>query len=304
MPALKLETRTDEAAVVDGSVVNDKIASHAVNVLAAREAAFNEMDQPLKEVAKKLTHLEGLGSVSMLAVTWEQGKLVLQVLEEEVAYGSNAVKKLAEYLGVSESRLYALRTIAVTFKREDMKALGHREMANGERITRGHLLELAVVRSKRDRNKLIEAIFKESLSVRDLAARISEKFVPAPKAHRNGRKPKTPSSPAAGIEDMTRVANSVSNKVEIWVKAVFDELDEAEPDRFTDAMVSKMAESLKSVETMESGIAMVKNRLAKNLERARKVLNLRGPKQEQETESAEVGKRKPRRISRQPGGKA
>ena len=96
------------------------------------------------------------------------GRLVAEVRADHGTYGSGAVRLLAKVLGVRMSSLYETTSVASAFTPEQVEVFGTRKGSTGVVISYSHLVCLASVRPASRRTSLLERVYAEGLSVRDL----------------------------------------------------------------------------------------------------------------------------------------
>lgn len=234
---------------------------------------FRAMPEELQKIATKLDEQHAAEVKSVLLVNWDKGKQIEAVIENSGnRYGENAVEQLAAYLGTSTTALYDLRTYCQVYNRDEVKLIGDRKMENGRRVSLGHLMAIMRIKSgPADRKKLLEMTFEKSLTTNELALEISSKFE-SRNVRKGGRKPSVPTSPGAGIDQIRTKCAELHNRIKPWTASIFDELDEAEPDRFSPGMLSKMEKADEEIRKTAEGLEAAHARLAKNIERARRVL--------------------------------
>lgn len=103
------------------------------------------------------------------------GVMIIDLQADENKYGKKAVATVARALGVDATTLYRYGSVARLWDAASMRALMRRQTTRGQQpISWCHLLELARVRPAGLRSRLLERVFAEGLSVRELARLIAE----------------------------------------------------------------------------------------------------------------------------------
>lgn len=240
----------------------------------ARLSIFKKMTPATQEVAKEFEGKVGNAATGIIILQYSLGARVKAIVDDEGTYGSGAVKQLAEYLAVKggESYLYSLMNFSDTFEKDYVKQKSSIAMANGEYMTVTHWLQLMKISEEKAREKMLDRVYKESMSANDLEKEIRAGAGGKTKnARQGGRKPKTPSNPMVGLQGIFALSNKFVRFEEVAEKAVFDVLDEIEPDKVTDNLVEKAEKALEIVEQTVEKANEMKDRLETNLERLKEI---------------------------------
>lgn len=252
-----------------------------------RAAIYDEMSPALKKVADDFRQKEATASRGNLLLRYDMGVKVKVVIEEEAEYGANAVKQLANFLGRSETDLYDLRSVVTTFDRDEVKALGEREMSNGGHITIGHVMAIVRVKKAGDRKKLMDRVFAESLTVNALAAEVSAGYEKANKRS-GGRKPSKPKSTVAGVAQVASRVQELNNRFAGWDETVFSAVADLSPDKIDKIVLEKAEKASEQLHALEENLQQYTGKFDKGIEHLRKVVKAK----EEEVAAAEAENKK------------
>lgn len=210
-------------------------------VVSEQERLLAEMPDALREVRTEILQEFTQLSESNIWGQWRIGRLVQQVIGDERRYGEFAIQSLAATMPevVNENDLLECRKLAQAYTEESLKNLLDRRTAGGKRITYNHLKYLAGVKPA-DRKTLLTRVFKEDLSVRDLAAAIQEKLG---QRSRGGRRPQMPKTIGSGLSQMMKFASVFSSRRTLWEKAVFARIEKASPEDIRPALLNMIREA-------------------------------------------------------------
>lgn len=249
--------------------------NNVIPVDKARLKMFKSMTPATQEIAKKYEGKMSQAATGVIVIQYGLGAEVKAVMDDEGTYGNSAVEQLAVYLGVKggATYLYALKGFAETFDKDYVKQKSSILLANGDPLTIGHWLHLMKLSEDKAREKMLDRIYKESMSANDLAKEIQSGSAGGTKnARQGGRKPKTPSNLMVGLQGLFALSNKFVRFEEVAEKAVFDVIDEIEPDRVTEAMVEKTKMTIGQMDTMIEKATEAKDRLTAGLERMEEVI--------------------------------
>lgn len=115
-----------------------------------------------------LRELIGDASVLDALVRHGVGTVVKKVRGDRAKYGERALKQLEDAFDFDENTLRRFEAVAETWTKADLKKLLHRKNVKGLPLTWSHLELLAQVSSGARRDKFIEKILHDALSVREL----------------------------------------------------------------------------------------------------------------------------------------
>jgi hypothetical protein len=242
------------------------------NFAAIRAHVFEEMLPPLQAVAVAFDKEEGTRTSGTLLIAWREGNTLRKVIEQDAVYGSQAVEQLAKYLNTTTTHLYTLRTFALEYTREDLKAIGDRMTSDGGRLVLGHLTAIMGIKSQEQRKTMLERAFEESLSVNELQSEI--KAVCEPKnARSGGRKPGKPASPMGGLQQIVENAQTFTNRVGVWEEAVFDAIDDISPTQVTESTMVKLKAAEEMLESQIEASTRALKRVRTNIRVVQKIID-------------------------------
>lgn len=241
----------------------------------ARIKLFEKMTPATQEVAREFDGKIQTTSVGVIMNAYKMGARVAAIVENEAEYGDNAVNLLAGYLNIpgGETVLYMYMNIAKAVDKDFIKAKSSIAMANGQYLTLSHWVQLAKLEDPKNRDSLLEKVYKKSLSARDLEVEIRAGVGGKTKnARQGGRKPKAPSSAAVGLQQVFALGNKYTRFTEIADVSVFDALDELEPDKVTGVLVERAEKALEITRDVATKAADAAGRLEGNISRLKDVL--------------------------------
>lgn len=256
-----------------------------------RLALLKEMTPACRKVAEDFDTKMSKSAQGVIMISYDMGSRLREVVENEGEYGSKAVETLAAYLNVKggATTLYGLRDFAESFDREFVKANSVKPMANGDYLTLQHWSQLRKIAEQKDREKLLNRVFKESLSANEL-----EKEVRAGSktkhSRQGGRKPGIPTSVLAGVQQTLSIGNKFVNLEDVVEKHVFDKIDEMPADQINDTLLEKLGECKETLESLgRSGTALLR-RVEKGISRVTRVLEKKADQEAKAAEKAEAHK--------------
>jgi hypothetical protein len=261
----------------------------------ARAKIFKAMTPATQAIANEFSEDVKKASLGVVLIQYRLGAKVAAVVEDEGTYGSGAVKQLAEFLGNpgGETYLYALKNFATTFDKDYVKQKSSIAMANGQHLTVTHWLHLMKLEEEKAREKMLKRVYEESISASDLEKEIRAGAGGKTKnARQGGRKPKTPSNPMVGLQQIFALDNKLVRFFDVAEKSVFDALDEIAADKVTDNLVERTENALKAVTEANEKTGEMKERLETNLERLKEIREKAGEEAAQEYDEEEAGGKK------------
>lgn len=273
-----------------------------------RAMALKAMPEALQEVAHDLEAKLGRGSAGIITIQYNMGCRINDVLKDEGKYGSKAIEQLAEYLPLPGSTpksrqqmLYSLKNLASEFEREFIDSWSKKPMANGHFLELSHWLQLMKLKSRKDQEKMLGRILKNSLSSLDLEKEVRAGAGGGTKNTRQGgRKPKTPSSAIAGLQATFTMANKLANYEPVVEENVFGVIEEMPADEVTEVLLANLEKTVEALETTAEKVEAMKEKGEECLERVKGILADRdeagGAEDEDEDE-------KPAKKTKAKGGK-
>lgn len=240
-----------------------------------RLAILKEMSPATREVAQDFETRLGKVAHGIILTQYDMGSRIAEIMENEGEYGSGAVKQLSEYLNIAggETTLYALRNFSESFDKDYVKEWSLKPMANGQFLSIGHWFKIMQLKDRKAQDKMLDRVFRESLSVNELEKEVRALGSKDKKnARQGGRKPATPTSPIAGLQTAFQIAQKWANLEPVLEESVFDAIDELPPDRINDALLEKLNETKSKLEEMAEKAQSAAERVGSNIERVETVL--------------------------------
>ena len=241
-----------------------------------RTALLKEMTPALQKLVvsfDKRLMAEAKGSI----ILWyDMGLEIAGALKDTKHYGTNAVEQMAEYESVTPAFLYNMRNVTIAFTRAQITALIERKTATGKHLCFNHISRLANVNKVADRNKLIEDVYTQDMSIAQLESEISAKYAKKMVGHSTGRPPEKPKSLMAGVQDIYKRTHELNGRKKIWNDAVFDVIDELEPDRVTPVLLNKLVQAEVETANLVDHLSKARARIGENIERLKRVLGQSG----------------------------
>lgn len=204
------------------------------------------LDPPLLRVANQIAEREKqIETVFAIQVAYETGKQLFEIRENEAVYGSNAVEKIAAYLGKKASWCYNYTALYASFSPEEIKYLAEKRTKSGKRLNVQHLICVSRATTKPKRDKLIKLIFDEDMSAREL-----ELFMTSRNERRHGkrgRRPKQPKDAIASVQQIKTKLAEIHNRLDVWqITDTDNQMTESQQEQFS-RLKQEAAESLSSL---------------------------------------------------------
>lgn len=242
----------------------------------ARMGIFKKMTEATQAIARDFEDKLSKGVASQVKINYDIGARVAEIADgDESVYGQSAVKQLAEYLNVDggEQGLYNRMNFARAFEREYVVEQSQIPMANGNYLTLYHWLQLMKIEDEDKREKMIDKTRKNNWSGNDLEKEIRSGAAGNTKhARQGGRKPKSPTSPIAGLQKTFEIGNKFFRWFDVAEKSTFDALDEISADKVDDKLLEKTEATLEMITKAAGAANEMKEKLAGNVERLKDVL--------------------------------
>jgi hypothetical protein len=221
--------------------------------------AFAQMTTATQAIARQFERTLSKERLDTILVRHELGRQLDQIISEEATYGSAAVEQLAAYLALSPDFLYKLHTYSQLYDREQVGHWAERRMSNGAMITFNHLTTIMAVTSEPQRRQLVERIFEESLSVRDLRVLLRRARDSAQARSEDGTKLTTP---LRGLNRLIAEARKMFKALPAHEEAIFAELDigSVETPTLDPAVRSKLQEVQVVLTDLSDGLGAVSAR--------------------------------------------
>ena len=269
---------------------DEKITSTAIAAVEKKRLQiYKAMPIALQEVASEFEAKLGRGARSVVLLQYDMGARMTDIIKDEATYGSFAVQQLADYLNVpgGTTTLYNLRNLAQEFDRNYVKDWSAKPMANGRFLELAHWIALMRIKERKDQEKMLVRVLKNSMSANDLEKEIRAGSVKTKNARQGGRKPSRPSSAIAGLQKTFSMAQQLNRYEEVAEKDVFDVITEMPADEVTPALKERLEKTIKTLGETEEKAGAMKSRAEECLERVERVLSEKYEEAEGGDEEAE-----------------
>lgn len=240
-----------------------------------QRSILKEMTPALQVVAAELHAKRGVASQGMVAVYYDMGETIAEIVKDEAKYGTKCVEQLADYLDIpgGATRLYALQSLASEFKREFVVGETEMPLGNGQFLTVSHWTALAQIKEPDEQERMLKRTRAESLTANDLEAEIRGGAAKTRNVRAGGRKPKVPSSPMAGLHKTGGLAQKMVNFGPVANTAVFEPLLDLAPDKVTKELVARLKETRRNLSAAQKVQEAAIEKIDKIIERSEKVLS-------------------------------
>lgn len=240
-----------------------------------RNELYTAMNPATRQVASEIEDRLGRQNTTSVIISHDIGTLIVNVLEDEGQYGSDAVVQIANYLNIDgrETLFYRLAGFARTFDRAYVEAQSKRALANGQPLRLGHWCALSQLKSVKDREEAIKRVREQSLSVNELELQIRATANGKKKnVRKGGRLPQIPTSPAGALQKLIGLGLQLTNYEAAFEENVFSLLEELTPDRITPGLHEKLDEAIDQLVTLGERSAELVGGLVKGRKRLASVL--------------------------------
>jgi hypothetical protein len=262
------------------------------------------MNEDLQKQANWFSKADKQFAEGVLIQAWNRGDRIRQIIENDGKYGDSPIERLADWLNVSNSSLYALRNFAVGYSKDEVKKLAAQQMSNGHHIELKHCqVVLRVAASEEKRAEIFERVFSNSLSASQLEDELAAEA--DKKSNRGGRKPSKPASVTGGLKGTDRVLTSLLNRSEIMEQDVYGKIEEMEPDRISGITLELLDNQLELLDESAKAVAEMRGQAEKARKRVVRVLEKK-PKDEEAPakKTAKKAAKKPDKKTTKKSGKA
>lgn len=191
--------------------------------------AIESMNDDLRALYLDLRKKLSAQAVNDIIARWEIGNTVSKVTtgNHEEKYGSKALETLAVAFGCGTGVLYAAHTFARAFEKEELAEITKRRNIVARPISYSDLLEVAKLKKKTDKNKLLTYFFKNDVGWRQLRVRAQELVgSDAATASQGGAKGIVPRNPLAGLRAVSRHAEKFNKVASAISSALIPQLSE------------------------------------------------------------------------------
>ena len=237
-----------------------------------RKALLAEMSPELRLVVKDFEEKDMAAAVGPVMIAYDKGARIKRIIEQEAKFGTNAVEQLAAYFGVSATKFYELRNFASEWDKNFLKAELKKPMSNGDLLSYDHFRNLVRIKSSRDQTKLLRQVRLESMSSNSLSELISAQY--EKKTTRSGgRKPLTPSTPAAALQKAFSQSQQLSRYIDTMADGVFSKISEMAADAMDEKLLDRLHHTKEQFEAADKAIRGGLGALEKSEARVAKILN-------------------------------
>lgn len=241
--------------------------------------AQDEMPPALRKACEKADKLVHGADANFLKARYELGKIVSEV-EKNVknSYGSRAVDKMSNILGVNKNILYKTRRFTELYDQDDLSQIVQARGKNGRSINWTHMEILVTVEDDKVRNDLTEKVLTNGWSGKELGKEVQALFGGS-RSNSNGRPMNKPKDFAGYLDSIIAVAEAVKKKTDtVWLAEednMFDAalavLDVNEPliDKMQETL-DELANTVLAVEQVTKELNDIREELLSRAEAAKK----------------------------------
>jgi hypothetical protein len=172
------------------------------------EAAVQSMNDELRAKAVEIGKLLTESATESSRARYRAGALVVEIDGDPAKYGRGAVRRVALAVGRDDSTLYDYATVARSWDRKEFLALAARKNSGGVPLSFSHFVALARIEQRRTRDALLERAFRDSLSVRELAALVLSKL--------EGGAPTGANDVPSRLHQIVRVSDGLLERAKTW----------------------------------------------------------------------------------------
>ncbi|WP_394824984.1 hypothetical protein [Pendulispora albinea] len=139
------------------------------------DRAKRDMGDAIKSRYREARSLLRTATTGESLARYRVGRLVREIREHTDRYGNLSVGLLAAALGYDEATLHSYARVVESWPdQSEFNELLRRYMPNGSPLSWAHLLELSIVSTRDERERLITDVLTHGLSVRDLVALVRD----------------------------------------------------------------------------------------------------------------------------------
>jgi hypothetical protein len=227
-----------------------------------------EMTPALRQCYKQISGLLFDADKNIIIARHKTGKIIQDILdtEDNSKFGKDAAGQLAVALAIPKQDLYRCKVFADTYADGDVKKLVTKTTAGGRRLKWSHVDLIIRIQDDKLRRKMLDRVFANDWSVRELSDAIKDKLGKRGKG--KGRPRATPSTPQGAIALLAKQAKTVvdvysasAKKLDEAVdmpgdfdsKVIKTELSEARPQ--VKAAIASLQKSLDQLYLIKSAVA-------------------------------------------------
>ncbi len=176
------------------------------------------------------------------------GAKVAEVSNEAKAekYGTEPVPRLAAAMGIDAGVLWSTMRLNRDYSLDEVKRLAGLKTRDGRAgVAWTHLVHLLTINDRSVRDKLIDQVVGEGLTVKELLAEIQRRFGTR---GRGGRPMTRPRTPFACLQQIAQISSTlVSRHEDVWSDALV-EIGRLPPDNYTPEFLAQLDEALEQQE--------------------------------------------------------
>jgi len=219
--------------------LGDEAMTNGSEVTEGAHTSIEDLPERLQEVYAKINECLVEEESNKIRARYEIGRQVHNVVRAPGTYGENAVKKLAEALNISESVLYRFCDVAEQWTPSQFERLAaRRDEVRGRPISWSALTEIAEVADAGKRRDLLEAVFGEGLSVRQLRQRKGELL-----GHEVEASSPIQRSIAMGLGEVLELSRVLLDRQDTWNKSVFAPIEGVGPEDNPAAILQRIEQT-------------------------------------------------------------
>lgn len=249
-------------------------------VQLARNTVYNEMTEATQIYANEIQeNLQSYESDQVLLLHMV-GTLVSDMQEDPDKYGDSGIEQVAQYLNLEggDTLLYAYAKFAATFTREFVSETMRRQTTHGRALTISHWIELSRVEKETSRLKLVDKVFDQNLSVRELQQEVRGNKLGNSAANRQGstgRKPKISKSPIAATQQLSKMATSFRNFEALYSTEVLNEMESLPEEKLDQTTLDTLCEASESILELQLAVNDLVDNLSSEIDRIVKVTGIK-----------------------------
>jgi len=249
-PPVRSPTATGEE-LTEKSAASRTNAQRGVITYGEMSAALREACDEIREALSNLVELD-------VIARYKVAEIVRRVVGDEDKYGRKSVPRLARVLGLDPSGLYDAAKVAECWSADEVRGLLGRQDRDNKKnvgISWSHLVALARIEDKKDRERILRETIGYGWSVRDLQKEIA-------KAGASGRsRVKNDPDIMNDLRRFEKTSKASGSKLPSWEELFVDAMD----DPGDEVVTPEALDILRSIQTTQQEI---QDRCEKNIEQA------------------------------------
>lgn len=265
--------------------------SEASNQITSRRVkdAIAQMNPALKKLYKAFLETEQKAGRNVCMAYYRMGQLVNEAVSKvKYGEGGEAMKLLAEATSYQPRTLQNMRNMTLKWTPKEFTAIAGRRTGEGKTIEVGQLMLIASTAcTKRVTDRLVNECFRDTLTHRDLQARI-QKLMGEPGSATSASR-LSPKKPAAFAAVLEKEAEQLLTMAERAEEQLFERL-EADAGKYASQEMLQQLEEVDGVfKQLEEKIPTVRSNISAALERLGRVASA----EQEDALTSEDGAKKP-----------